>query len=310
MINEIARKKVKDQYGIDIIEDVLLAEDYHIVFYLDFKKKEKAELVVVSGDMSYFGFEKNQKIYVKDVIPFIELNNPVSEVIGIENYIEYLFERIDNSTEVPEIFIPVKDSKGTLWISCSIQTLASDKARNIIYGRINWITNNTPDAIKYYETTYKDKMTGLFTTEALRYHLRKTRQTDHSYGLFFDIDNFKRLNDIFGHQAGDKYLRELGMKFMSLWEEDVIYYRVGGDEFFVYMINSTETEAYKKAMDVIYYIERINPQGEQAEVSASVGIIPIIGSDFDIDKLLDLADRTMYHAKSKGKGNISYARDV
>jgi len=45
-------------------------------------------------------------------------------------------------------------------------------------------------------------------------------------------------------------------------------------------------------------------------VSAAVGIVPIIGSEFVIDDLLDMADRTMYHAKSKGKGNISHARDV
>jgi len=310
MINEIERKKVRDQYGIDIIDDVLLANDYHIVFYLDFKKREKAEVHVVSGDMSYFGFDTSQKILVKDILPHIDMDNPVSEIIGIDNYIEYLFNLIGNSKEIGEIYFPVKDKKGTVWISCSIQTLVSDKSMQLIYGRINWATYNMPDAIKYYQTTYKDKMTNLFTKEALRYHLERSRPTAHSYGLFFDIDNFKRLNDIFGHRAGDLYLKQLGQKFNEIWEKDVEYYRVGGDEFFVYMVNSTEEQAYRKAMDVIYYVERINPQGEQAEVSASVGIVPIIGSDFDIDNLLDLADRTMYHAKDKGKGNISYARDV
>ncbi len=310
MINEIARKKVKDQYGIDIIDDVLFAEDYHVVFFLDFKKREKSEVQILSGDMSYFGFKTDQPIFVKDLIPLIELNNPVSEVIGVDNYIDYLFAKITNQSEVSEIYFPIKEKKGTLWVSCSITTLKAKNDSQLVYGRVNWVSYTMPDAIKYYETTYKDSLTQLFSKDALRYHLERTQATDHSYGLFFDIDNFKRLNDVFGHRAGDKYLQELGKRFIDFWEEDIIYYRVGGDEFFVYMVNSTEEQAYKKAMDVIYYVERINSQGEQVEVSASVGIVPIIGSDFDIENLLDLADRTMYHAKAKGKGSISYARDV
>jgi diguanylate cyclase (GGDEF)-like protein len=136
------------------------------------------------------------------------------------------------------------------------------------------------------------------------------KATDHSYGLFFDIDNFKRINDVFGHKAGDSYLTQLGEKLISDYEDEVIYYRMGGDEFFVYLVNCTEEAAYKKALDVIYTVETLNPQGQQVEVSASVGIVPIIGNDLDSVSLIDLADRTMYFSKQKGKGNISYAREV
>ena len=87
------------------------------------------------------------------------------------------------------------------------------------------------------------------------YHLKHTRANAHSYGLYFDIDNFKRINDIFGHRFGDKYLIELSKKFMSTWEENVIYYRIGGDEFFVYMIDCTEQQANGKAIQVIYEVE-------------------------------------------------------
>jgi len=132
-----------------------------------------------------------------------------------------------------------------------------------------------------------------------------------SYGLYFDIDNFKRINDVFGHMKGDKYLRELGQKFLFSDENyNKHYYRLGGDEFFVYLIDSTEKEAYRNALQIIYDVEKLNQEGEQVEVSASIGIIPIKGTNFNIDNLLDLADRTMYHAKSRGKGNISYSRDV
>lgn len=310
MINEVVRKKVKDQYGIDVIDDVFLADDYHIVFCFDFLQRMSAEIMVLCGDMSAFGFSRNEPVLVQDIIPHIALDNPVSDVIGVENYMEYLFGIMGSAEEISEIYFPIQYTDGIVWVVCSIQTIKNNPDTHLIYGRVNWISKTMPDAIKYYESTYKDSMTGLFSREALKYHLEHARATDHSYGLYFDIDNFKRINDIFGHRVGDIYLHELSALFKGYSDSDVIYYRIGGDEFFIYLINSTEEEAYRKAMHVIYDVEKLNAEGQQAEVSASVGIVPIIGNDFSVEELLDLADRTMYHAKSKGKGNISYARDV
>lgn len=310
MIHEKTRNKIIKQFGIDVIEDVLLANDYHIVFCFDFKQKDDAELMILAGDMSAYGFNPNETIYVRDVIDYIELNNPVSEVIGKDNYIEYLFSIINRSDDISDIYFPIKVEEGVIWVVCTIQTILANNGTRLVYGRVNWISHTTPDAIRFYQNTYKDMMTGLFSREALVYHLSHTRETSHSYGLYFDIDNFKRINDIFGHRFGDKYLKDLSKSFLSNWQDDVIYYRIGGDEFFVYLINHTERQAYQKAMEIIYIVEKLNAEGQQAEVSASVGIVPIIGAGFDVDDLLDLADRTMYHAKVKGKGNISYARDV
>ena len=310
MINEITRKKVMDLYGIDVMGDVFLADDYHIVFCFDFMKNVDAEIHILSGDMSAFGFPKNTSFFVKDILPYICMVNPVSEVIGSENYIEYLFSKIRSADEISEMYFPINSNGFCVWVACSIHTLKKDNETRLIYGRVNWMSQSMPDAIKYYVSKYKDSMTGLFSREALNYHLSNTRSTDHSYGLYFDIDNLKRINDIFGHRLGDKYLLDLSKKFLSRWEEDVLYYRVGGDEFFIYLVNSTEEQAYRKALQIIYDVEKLNAEGQQAEVSASVGIVPIIGSGFDVGDLMDLADRTMYHAKGKGKGNISYARDV
>ena len=309
MINEVVRKKILDSYGIDVINEYLVADDYHIVFCFDVSLREKAEVHVLSGDIGAYGFDRNKPFYVTDVLPYIEYDNPVSYVLGKENYLEYLFDLIATSNHVAEVYFPIKDGEDLIWVVCSLQSIVHDELSNLVYGRVNWISHETPDAIKFYENTYCDMLTKLYSREALKYHLSQAHITDKSYGLYFDIDNFKRINDIFGHKAGDSYLRELGQAFTKLESERTHYYRIGGDEFFVYLIGVTEKQAYKTAMQVIYDVEKLNAHGEQAEVSASIGIVPINGS-VDVDEILDLADHVMYHAKAKGKGNISYARDV
>ncbi len=310
MIDNKVKQKIIDSYGINIIDDVLLADDYHIVFCFDFYKLLNAEIHVLAGDMGFYGFNKETGFTVKDVLPFIEYKNPVSYVIGEDRYLEFLLDSISQNEDGRELYFPIKGDTQTLWVVCTFDTIKKDDDVHLIYGRVNWITSSIPDAIRFYENNYRDTLSKLYSKEALALHLNRAQNNDHSYGLYFDIDNFKRINDIFGHKAGDRYLRELGERLQKLESPDTHVYRIGGDEFFVYLINSTENTAYQMAMQVIYDVEKLNPDGEQAEVSASIGIIPIIGSDFDVEDLLDLADRAMYHAKEKGKGHISYARDV
>lgn len=311
MYNKLVNTHIKDKYGIDLVNDVLFAEDYHISFCFDWSLREKAPLHILTGDISVLDIDADNIQTIEDLLPYVEVVNPISEIFGVEHFIENIYDKFDSNKEIPELYIPLKSKKNIKWLNFSFNTLTKKENENeLIFGRINWISDVTPDAITFYQRTYKDEMTNLFTRETLKEHLKNVRHSDHSYGIYFDIDNFKRINDIFGHRVGDKFLSELGQKFISNREEDVIYYRIGGDEFFIYLVNSTEKEAYQKALSVIYDVETLNREGRQAEVSSSVGIIPIIGSDFDFEDLIDLADRTMYCSKSKGKGFISFARDV
>lgn len=310
MFDESVRQEIMNEYNVDIIDDVFYKNDHHLIFCFDWTKRLDAELKILHGDIEQLGVPKG-KYTIEQIFRFFEINNPISEIFGKDKYFETMIMDLDNLDENNEVFLPVKKKSGVLWVVCSLKALTKkDGVNELVCGRVNWVSEIQPKAIQYYENTYKDPLTNLFTKEALKVHLSRVRSTDHSFGIYFDIDNFKRINDIFGHRAGDRYLKDLGDKFISVWEEDVVYYRIGGDEFFVYLINSTEEEVYRRALQIIYDVESLNSEGQQVEVSASIGIVPIIGSDFDVDLLIDLADRAMYHSKSKGKGNISFARDV
>lgn len=314
MFNLSVIEEVKRKFKVDLVSDVFPKDVQQLSFCIDWSQKEDAVIRIVSGEMGVlqiFGDDVAVDFTVKDIINKIEINNPISEVYGRENYISGIIRDLTTLNEINEFYLPFKTKDGILWFCLSCKSLTKKNNENeLIYGRINFITKETPRAIKYYENRFKDESTNLFTKETLKLHLSLTNETDHSYGLYFDIDNFKRINDVFGHKSGDIFLKELGNKLMSKFESDIIHYRIGGDEFFVYIINCTEEAAYKRALDIIYDIETLNPQGQQVEVSASIGIVPIIGNNFDFESLMDLADRTMYFSKRKGKGNISYAREV
>lgn len=303
--------EIKKQYDVNVLEEYLKNDVGQIVFCFDWKNRIEAEIMVLRGDIRNLGiFEKN-RMKIKDFLSMIETDNPISDVYGKRNYISNLYDNLSVLSENNELHVPIRKDGKLFWLCLSIKALTKkDGVNELIYGHVNWFTENTPKAILYYQSKYKDSETGMFSRASLKLHLSKAKETGHSYGIYLDIDNFKRVNDVFGHRQGDRYLKELADRFSLIQRSDELYYRIGGDEFFVYMINSTEEKAYKKAREIIYIIETLNPEGQQVEVSASIGIVPIIGNDFDFEDLIDLGDKTMYKSKNKGKGNISYAREV
>lgn len=308
--NEVL-EKINDEFGIDVEQKNINSSIVDIVFVFDWSKKEDAEIVFIRGDYQSMGIFKSERPKIKDFFKYLEINNPVSEIYGKEGYVDRIVKDLNNLDKINEFYLPYRNNGKITWVCLSVFSLTKiDGINEKICGKVNWISERTPRAILYYQSKFKDNETNLFTKESLRLHLSMVKKTDYSFGLFFDIDNFKRINDVFGHKSGDLFLKQLADKLISDFDPKTIYYRMGGDEFFVYLCNSTAEKAYRKALDIVYLVETLNPEGQQVEVSASIGIVPIIGDKFDFETLVDSADKAMYHSKGKGKGNISYSREV
>ncbi len=141
--------------------------------------------------------------------------------------------------------------------------------------------------------------------------------------LVVDLDNFKKLNDTFGHQYGDKVIKEMALSLSSLFRKSDIVGRIGGDEFFVFMrdipsekfiidkCNEVQSTLAKTFYNNEEYEISDNAQENQineecGEVSASIGvaIYPIHGEDFA--SLYQNADIALYSAKSNGKNNYKF----
>lgn len=123
---------------------------------------------------------------------------------------------------------------------------------------------------------------------------------------FFDIDNFKGINDSYGHLEGDTSLREVSRLCRELFSEDEdIVCRFGGDEFCIFSKNSTRDEFEHKIQILQSRICRVKISGE-TPLSISVGIAVVSTCLSDIQTLLDVADETLYTVKEHGKNSYKF----
>lgn len=131
------------------------------------------------------------------------------------------------------------------------------------------------------------------------------RENLHGAVLFIDLDNFKRINDSVGHNAGDKVLKEFATRLLEHSREVDTVSHVSGDEFVVVMqkIHSID-DAKTRAQDILISLQRpFHVDTFEFYLSASVGITEFSGQSTDIETLLKNADTAMYKAKEGGKNN-------
>lgn len=159
----------------------------------------------------------------------------------------------------------------------------------------------------YYLTlenlAYKDSLTGLYN----RQYLYKFFEDFSEFGgslFFLDLDGFKRINDIYGHDAGDQMLQEVSSRiqqFIKDWE-DAFAVRLGGDEFVMIFPHLTSREEIGKQAEQL--LNRLNTWHTECQLSASIGIVPYpANSTPPLDTILKNADGALYRAKATGKNN-------
>ncbi len=128
--------------------------------------------------------------------------------------------------------------------------------------------------------------------------------------IFIDLDNLKKINDKYGHKAGDKYIKICADIFKKTLRDIDIIGRWGGDEFVVGLIDTGINEAEKVAKKIKNALSRAKIKGMPGiKPSASFGIIAVKNQEgkiiADMIKLLEKSDKAMYQAKKKsGKGAI------
>lgn len=155
------------------------------------------------------------------------------------------------------------------------------------------------------ERAIKDELTGAFTRRHLYSCLEREVEIAKRYNsplslIIFDIDDFKLINDRYGHLKGDEVLREIvSLSFGSLRKTDVLF-RFGGEEFIALLPSSTPEEAVSAAERIRQVIEE-NMNG----VTVSLGCTSFIQEDFaKSDNFIQRADKALYEAKARGKNRV------
>ncbi|CQR72660.1 Phytochrome-like protein cph2 [Sporomusa ovata DSM 2662] len=155
---------------------------------------------------------------------------------------------------------------------------------------------------------YYDALTGLANRERLvevvKEALCSAASSDGRAALvFIDIDNFKRINDTYGHSWGDKLLISLSKRLEALVVETGMAARLGGDEFVIFLpviAKSEDVTAYADKM--MHVLERpITVNGHVFHITASAGIAIYPEHGDNVEDFLRTADMAMYSAKTSGK---------
>jgi len=154
----------------------------------------------------------------------------------------------------------------------------------------------------------RDSLTGLFNRHRFQIELERTlaetvRQDSPAALLYFDLDEFKAINDHFGHTAGDALLIRVAGEVSGLIRKNEMLFRLGGDEFAVLLPYAEEAQAQALAERIVRAIAAIpfRFDGRTLHISSSLGIALYPFHAADQDQLVACADAAMYQAKQAGK---------
>jgi diguanylate cyclase (GGDEF)-like protein len=153
-----------------------------------------------------------------------------------------------------------------------------------------------------------DSLTGLATRLLLQDRLNSAveRANRHHSGitlLMLDLDNFKDINDTFGHRAGDEVLRVTAGRLLEVVRKSDTVARMGGDEFIVLLPDLGDPLSAKGFAAIIMNALSgpIHFEGHEMRISASIGVCSAQSGELDADALLNCSDTALYRAKASGR---------
>lgn len=226
------------------------------------------------------------------------------------NKINTIIKSGKNEFYTMEYRILGKDNK-KYWIEVKGKKTVEKNGDIFVYGAISEITNRKEKEIKINYLSYYDEVTGIpnrrfFMKEATRL-MRELFNVNIAF-IFIDLDNFKYVNDTYGHDYGDALLYKFSKMILNMRIENSFLARYGGDEFVLVKSNIEGKNEIKVILDNI--IKKLsNPliikdREIYSTLSIGVSIYPFDGKDIGI--LLKRSDMAMYLAKINGKNRYEF----
>ena len=183
-----------------------------------------------------------------------------------------------------------------------------------VVGSVKAIYKYTKD-LEYYAT--RDPLTNLFNQrmfwELLAYETGRAERNNYPFAvLIIDMDNFKTINDTYGHAFGDMFLQEFALVLSEASRSGDAFARYGGDEFVMILSESDEEQARVISERVLQSAESIRlqaPDGTDVMATVSIGVAMYPKHATEAKDLFLFADNMMYKAKGQGRNRIGIATD-
>ena len=258
----------------------------------------------------------------RELLAFMEKNDPdlilldilMPEQDGFETYEKLReFEDREERNSTPVIFLTgnednESEQKG-LEIGASDFIRKPFNKESLLWRIRNVVTKNKKIETLTEEATV-DGLTGFFNKAATNKKMTELCKKETGVLAVIDLDNFKLINDIYGHDMGDKVLSSFADIVRSNTITEDILGRIGGDEFLVFFTHLAEesvTVSLTKRLNIQLRDKCIELMGSDfsIDIGVSVGCVVVSENNNDYDTLFKLADKTLYYVKRNGKHSCS-----
>ncbi len=209
--------------------------------------------------------------------------------------------------------LPGADNKKNVVVSIALVETDDNQPSSLLITMVDTskrqqVEKNVQDLI------YKDHLTNLFNRLAFNLFLPQAisnaKRNKSIVGvLYLDLDDFKKVNDVYGHPAGDKLLKVIARKLHDQTRDSDIIARLSGDEFGIILTNlSSEKDAADVAMNMLDNLKKpMGIEGHSITCTCSIGIALSSEENIDAETLIRHADLALYRAKqTKGVGSFEF----
>lgn len=201
-----------------------------------------------------------------------------------------------------------------VWYQLFMQKLIKEEEPYRIVGKLRNIDREMRKMECLSQTAQRDALTGLYNKTAfmaVMCDMIQEERKEESYKdalVFIDLDNFKGVNDSYGHITGDLLLQQVAAVIQKEFRKGDIAARFGGDEFVIFVRGMMRQKIEERIKELISILENTYipiPEGRMS-IKASIGVCLVSEGINTADQLLEAADKAMYHVKHNGKGGYYF----
>jgi diguanylate cyclase (GGDEF)-like protein/PAS domain S-box-containing protein len=314
------------------------AEKFRFAELVDITIQKEESITLQENEDKFHSVFEQAAVGIARVSPagtFLEVNQKLCDILGygkeeliektfqemthpddLESDLELLQQTIDNKRSTYNMEKRFFHKKGSvIWVNLTVSLIRSPSGEpKYFVSVIEDISSRKEMERELILQANHDPLTGLGNRRTLAEELEKEVGRAARYSrplslLMIDIDHFKRVNDEYGHQAGDKVLVELAKIFELAIRMADTAGRYGGEEFLILLPELEHKQAVLLAERIRLEVEShaIRAEGKVINVSVSIGVSSYPEHGVEAEKLIQASDNAMYKAKNNGRNQTASA---
>ena len=257
---------------------------------------------VVVLDQTYYVKDFNQS--ARQLYPHIRIGEHIASVVGLDSHLLPLVKKINTKTVIAEL---EKGEEHKEYYQVKLSPIRNNNVSPVGITMVYMnITEQKKEQLNLTRLAYTDILTQIYNRA---YVLQKaeemfTSQQDMAI-ILFDIDYFKKINDTYGHLAGDEALKHIAALCKKSIHNEIVLGRYGGEEFILFLYNDGLNEVLTLANRLRRLIDE-SPlffNGILIKLSASFGVA-IKEHHRSVEELIEAADYALYGAKNEGRNTV------